>query len=117
MEQALHELSQHWQALKAVLYFDTAQLATPEMVFRLILQVLLLLGSAFFSSSETALFSLSRLDLQRLRKVRIPQSESLHALLDQPGQAAAVPNLAVLGFQPQITRALERRRTRLSRHQ
>ena len=84
MEQAFHELSQHWQALKGALYFDSAQLAEPEMVLRLVLQGFLLLGSAFFSSSETALFSLSRLDLQRLRKERNPHSETLHALLDQP---------------------------------
>ncbi len=54
------------------------------MVIRLLLQVLLLLGSAYFSSSETALFSLSRLDLQQLRRERNKHSEALHALLDQP---------------------------------
>jgi CBS domain containing-hemolysin-like protein len=51
---------------------------------RLCLQVLLLCGSAFFSGSETALFSLSRLDLQKLRRERHRHSETLHALLDQP---------------------------------
>ncbi len=51
---------------------------------RLTLQVLLLLGSAFFSSSESALFSLSRLDLQQLRRERNRHSEVLHELLDQP---------------------------------
>jgi len=64
--------------------FDPTLLAQPEMVFRLALQALLLIGSAFFSGSETALFSLSRLDLQQLRKERHPRSEMLHALLDQP---------------------------------
>ena len=44
-----------------------------------------LLGvSAFFSGSETALFSLSRLDLQKLRRERNRHSEGLHELLDQP---------------------------------
>ncbi len=43
-----------------------------------------MLGSAFFSGSETALFSLSRLDLRELRRTQHPQSATLHALLDQP---------------------------------
>lgn len=84
MDQLLHELVQNWEALKAFLAFDTARLSQPDMIVRLTLQVLLLIGSAFFSSSETALFSLSRLDLQQLRRERNPQSERLHALLDQP---------------------------------
>ena len=40
--------------------------------------------SAFFSGSETALFSLSRLDLQKLRRDRHSQSETIHRLLDNP---------------------------------
>jgi CBS domain containing-hemolysin-like protein len=40
--------------------------------------------SAFFSGSETALFSLSRLDLRRIRRERNPQADTLHELLDQP---------------------------------
>lgn len=74
----------YWEAARAYLAFDPALLAEPEMIVRLTLQVLLLLGSAFFSGSETALFSLSRLDLQQLRRARSPHSETLHALLDQP---------------------------------
>jgi CBS domain containing-hemolysin-like protein len=54
------------------------------MIVRLGVQGLLLCGSAFFSGSETALFSLSRLDLQKLRRERQRHSETLHALLDQP---------------------------------
>jgi len=54
------------------------------MIARLVFQALLLLGSAFFSSSECALFSLSRLDLQQLRRERNRHSEILHELLDQP---------------------------------
>jgi len=80
----LLELAQQWAAFKALIYFDPARLSEPDMIIRMVLQVFLLLCSAFFSGSETALFSLSRLDLQRLRKERNPHSETLHALLDQP---------------------------------
>ena len=64
--------------------FDPLLLAEPSMIARLVLLGILLACSAFFSGSETALFSLSRLDLQQLRRERNPQSEALHALLDQP---------------------------------
>lgn len=66
------------------LAIDFARLSEPDMIIRLLLEVLLLGGIAFFSGSETALFSLSRLDLQKLRKERNQHSETLHALLDQP---------------------------------
>ncbi len=55
-----------------------------ELILRLILQVLLLTGSAIFSGSETALFSLTRIHLQNLRNTRDPASEGIHALLDEP---------------------------------
>lgn len=55
-----------------------------EMIVRLIIQVMLLTASAVFSGSETALFSLSRIDLQRLRQTRAKRSESIHAMLDEP---------------------------------
>ena len=84
MEWALDQLLQSWEAAATFLAFDTARLATPGMVAALALQVFLFLGSAFFSGSETALFSLSRLDLQKLRRERHPRSDTLHALLDQP---------------------------------
>lgn len=84
MDEILHQLVQHWMAFKDALAFDTARLAEPDMVVRLSLQVLLLFGSAYFSGSETALFSLSRLDLQKLRRERNRHSEILHELLDQP---------------------------------
>ena len=74
----------YWDRLAAFLAFDTARLAEPDMIARLALQVLLFGCSAFFSGSETALFSLSRLDLQKLRRERHPRSETLHALLDEP---------------------------------
>ncbi len=55
-----------------------------ELVLRIIAQVVLLASSAVFSGSETALFSLSRIDLQKLRNTRNEQSESIHAMLDEP---------------------------------
>ena len=74
----------YWATVKEFFAFDTSRLAEPDMIIRLIIQGLLLFGSAFFSGSETALFSLSRLDLQKLRRERQRHSETLHALLDQP---------------------------------
>lgn len=64
--------------------FDPARLLEPDMIGRIVVQLLLLCGSAFFSGSETAFFSLSRLDLQQLRQRRHPQAATLHALLDEP---------------------------------
>jgi CBS domain containing-hemolysin-like protein len=63
---------------------DYSLLLEPEMGFRLLLLVALFVASAFFSGSETALFSLSRTDLRRLRREHSPHAETLHALLDQP---------------------------------
>ena len=80
------ELSGIWGSVVGFLAFDTARLTDLDMVVRLTIQVILFSLSAFFSGSETALFSLSRLDLQKLRRDRHPQSENLHALLDQPRQ-------------------------------
>jgi len=73
-----------WADIVSLLSFDPALLAEPEMAARIALQVLLLMGSAFFSGSETALFSLSRLDLQQLRRRQHPQIATLLDLLDQP---------------------------------
>jgi CBS domain containing-hemolysin-like protein len=84
MQPPSQTIGEYWQALGAFFAFDATLLAEPSMVFRLVLLGVLLFCSAFFSSSETALFSLSRLDLQQLRRERNPQSEALHALLDQP---------------------------------
>lgn len=55
-----------------------------DILLRVILQIFLFAGSAFFSGSETALFSLSRFDLQRLARANDPVTDSLRALLDQP---------------------------------
>jgi CBS domain containing-hemolysin-like protein len=84
MDGLIVELGLYWAAMKDFFVFDTARLAEPGMVVRLVIQALLLCGSAFFSGSETALFSLSRLDLQKLRRERNRHTETLHALLDQP---------------------------------
>ena len=64
--------------------FDAERLLDPEMIVRIIIQFMLLLASAFFSSSETALFSLSRLDLRELRRSRNPKADTLLSLLDHP---------------------------------
>lgn len=55
-----------------------------ELVIRLLIQIFFLAGVAFFSSAEAALFSLSRLDLQKLRRANHPQSDNLHELLAHP---------------------------------
>jgi CBS domain containing-hemolysin-like protein len=73
-----------WEAIAGFLAFDPAKLLEPDMLARLGVQLTLLCGSAFFSGSETALFSLSPLDLQQLRQRRHPQAATLHALLDEP---------------------------------
>jgi len=64
--------------------FDASRLAEADMLVRLGLQTCLLAGSAFFSGSETALFSLSDVDLEELRRRRHPRTDLLHDLLSQP---------------------------------
>ena len=53
-------------------------------MLRITFQIILLGLSAVFSGSETALFSLSRIDLQKLRLNRDKYSENIHAMLDEP---------------------------------
>lgn len=84
MEQLLHIVTQYWLSVSEFFAFDASLLSEPNMIFRLAIQLCLLVCSAFFSSSETALFSLSRLDLQQLRREQNPHSETIHELLDQP---------------------------------
>nr|VFK57594.1 MAG: Hemolysin, contains CBS domains [Candidatus Kentron sp. TUN]VFK61520.1 MAG: Hemolysin, contains CBS domains [Candidatus Kentron sp. TUN] len=84
MDGFFQQLLQDWTQFTALLAIDPARLAEPDMIIRISLQILLLACSAFFSGSETALFSLSRLDLQKIRRERHHHSEALHALLDQP---------------------------------
>jgi putative hemolysin len=59
-------------------------LHSAELYLRIFLQALFLLLSAIFSGSETALFSLSRIDLQKLRQTRHGDADSIHAMLDEP---------------------------------
>ena len=80
----LRELASSTETLSAFLTPDLARIGDPDIVARLALQALLLLGSAYFSGSETALFSLSRLDLQKLRRERNRHTDALHELLDHP---------------------------------
>lgn len=85
MDGLLNTLGLYWTQVQD--YFVLAhpeRLDEPDMIARIGLQVMLFLASAFFSGSETALFSLSRLDLQKLRRERNRHSETLHELLDQP---------------------------------
>ena len=84
MDWMLREFASATETLSAFLTPDLARIGEPDIVARLVLQVLLLLGSAYFSGSETALFSLSRLDLQKLRRERNRHSDALHELLDHP---------------------------------
>ena len=84
MDQLLYLLNQYWLSVVDYFAFDTAILTESDMIVRLGIQLCLLVCSAFFSSSETALFSLSRLDLQQLRREQNPRSETIHELLDQP---------------------------------
>lgn len=55
-----------------------------EAVLRLILFLLLLLMSGFFSGSETALFSLAPVQLMRLEEEKHPRAALLRQLLSQP---------------------------------
>jgi len=55
-----------------------------DMIVRMVAQIALFAASAFFSSSETALFSLSRFDLKRLSRTRHPLAETIHGLIEQP---------------------------------
>lgn len=61
---------------------DPQRLLQMDMIFRISLQIILLVASAFFSSSETALFSLSRLNLQQMRRDHNPRFELVHSLLE-----------------------------------
>ena len=80
----MSDIGSYWNIIAEFFAVDMERLLEPGMAARLVLQVLLFGCSAFFSGSETALFSLSRLDLQKLRRERHPKSETLHALLDEP---------------------------------
>ena len=72
------------QALIEFVTFDEKKALEFNMLVRYAIQFALLCGSAFFSRSETALFSLSHLDFQQLRRNRHRHAETLQALLDEP---------------------------------
>ncbi|MBF0098998.1 MAG: HlyC/CorC family transporter [Magnetococcales bacterium] len=55
-----------------------------EIIIRCIFQVFTLLLSAFFSASEVALFSLNRLDLNKLESQRHPYFERIQTMLREP---------------------------------
>ncbi|WP_291992586.1 hemolysin family protein [Candidatus Accumulibacter sp. ACC003] len=55
-----------------------------ELVIRLSVQVALLTASAFFSGSETALFSLTSFDMQRLQNSQHPRFKSIQEMLEEP---------------------------------
>ena len=80
----MQQLGDYWTAMIQLVAFDPQRLLQLDMLVRILIQCFLLVASAFFSSSETALFSLSRLELRELRRKRHPMSDTLHALLDQP---------------------------------
>jgi CBS domain containing-hemolysin-like protein len=73
----MNELQAFYQSLN----FSSHDL---ELTLRSLFQVILLGSSAIFSGSETALFSLSRIDLQKLRQSGHKDSENIHAMLDEP---------------------------------
>lgn len=72
--------------MNAIAAVDMQRLLQLDMILRIILQFLLLTASAFFSGSETALFSLSRFDLQQLRREHHPRFDLLQSLLERPRQ-------------------------------
>ena len=84
MEELPFSFALLWGNVEAFFNLDLDRLHDPDMIVRLVIQAVLFMLSAFFSGSETALFSLSRLDLQKLRREHHPQTENLLALLDQP---------------------------------
>ncbi len=69
-----------------LLSLDTQRLMQVDMLLRILLQVFLLMASAFFSGSETALFSLSRYDLQHLKSMHNSRFAVLQNLLERPRQ-------------------------------
>jgi Mg2+/Co2+ transporter CorB len=63
---------------------DPPRILQLDMLLRILIQILLFCASALFSGSETALFSLSKFDLQRIARKQEPNSDALHSLLEQP---------------------------------
>jgi putative hemolysin len=61
-------------------------MVTPTLICELLLLISLLAGSAFFSGAEIALFSLSKLQLRRLRQDHPKRGQLINELLDRPHQ-------------------------------
>src|SRR5881628_1607323 len=80
---------------------------TPAQISELLLLTLLLAMSAFFSGTEIALFSLSKLQLRRLRADHPQRGQLIGELLDKPqrllsailfGNTLVTVTAAVLGY-------------------
>ncbi|SHE21714.1 hemolysin family protein [methanotrophic endosymbiont of Bathymodiolus puteoserpentis (Logatchev)] len=84
MEPYLTEITQQAAAFWTFITPKNSPMDDPEVLVRIVVQVFLLIGSALFSSSETALFSLSRIDLQNLLKQKHPLATTINNLLEQP---------------------------------
>ena len=68
MADLVQNVRQVWDDPWGLLALDPARLTEPDMLARLVLQVLLLLGSAFFSGSETALTAAARARIAHLER-------------------------------------------------
>jgi len=84
MEYYLTEVTQLAAVFWVFITPNISPMDDPEVLIRSVVQVFLLIGSALFSSSETALFSLSRIDLQNLLKQNHPLAATIHELQEQP---------------------------------
>jgi CBS domain containing-hemolysin-like protein len=83
-ESSLSWLSQFLAMTSDLFTYNEERLLEPGMIGRYVVQVLLFSGSAYFSGSETALFSLSPVDLQKLRRQRNRFADVIHSLLERP---------------------------------
>lgn len=51
MEKFIQQISTHWESVVQTIAFDTALLHDTELILRLVLQIVLLIASAFFSKA------------------------------------------------------------------
>lgn len=102
---------ENWFTLFDFFSFDTTRAFQGDLIIRYGVQLGLLFASAYFSGSETALFSLSHVDLQQLHRDRNRHASTLQSLLDEPRRLivsilsgnelvniAAVTNMTVILF-------------------
>lgn len=78
-KQRIHSCFLQWFAHK-----ETLTLMTVFLAFQLLLFLVLMAGSGFFSSSETALFSLDPHEVNRLEEKDPVSADRLRRLLEQP---------------------------------